>query len=119
MMAQTLRRERRAGEALDVSWANTQPVVEALLGVWTSEGAPGFGISVEAVTQRVDLGAGQVEQLLDLLATRVGEGQVRLASGDEAEAFEERQYEGYETKETVARMRKMYGKGGLGNEQTS
>jgi hypothetical protein len=49
----------------------------------------------------------------------VGEGQVRLASGDEAEAFEERQYEGYETKETVARMRKMYGKGGLGNEQTS
>ncbi len=68
MMAQTLRRERRAGEALDVSWANTQPVVEALLGVWTSEGAPGFGISVEAVAQRVDLGAGQVEQLLDLLA---------------------------------------------------
>jgi hypothetical protein len=69
---------------------------------------------VEAETEKE-----ATEKLLDLLATRVGEGQVRLASGDEAEAFEERQYEGYETKETVARMRKMYGKGGLGNEQTS
>ena len=67
---------------------------------------------VEAETEK-----GATEKLLDLLAKRVGEGQVRLASDDEAEAFEERQYEGYETKETVARMHKMYGKGGLGNEQ--
>jgi hypothetical protein len=67
MRAQALRRERRSGEALDVSWESVQPIVEALLGLWTSLGAPAFGVAVETVAHRVDLDVGQVERLLDLL----------------------------------------------------
>lgn len=68
MTAQALQRERRSGEALDVSWESVQPVVEALLGLWASLGAPAFGVPVEAVAERVDVDAGQAERLLDLLA---------------------------------------------------
>jgi predicted transcriptional regulator len=67
MTAQALQRERRNDEALDVSWEKVQPVVEALLGLWASLGAPAFGVAVEAVAERVDMDKGQVERLLDLL----------------------------------------------------
>jgi hypothetical protein len=66
--AQALQRERRSGEALDVSWERVEPVVQALLGLWASLGAPASGVPIEAVAERIDVDAGQAEQLLDLLA---------------------------------------------------
>jgi len=58
------------------------------------------------------------EKLLDLLTKRVDSVEFRLATEDEAKAFEERQYDAYEMHESVVRISEKYAKG-LGNEQTS